>query len=230
MPRGPSTARDRVAARGLPGHDRSAGAAGDRQHRLWRDRGDLRGMGNEPAVVVDWMRIADAADAEAFAAALQSQPRQAYGRNAIGAALLEGLRLMDENDIDGWRRVIDFSGDRSATRSGIEDARAQVRRGRHHQRPADPAPRRSGARKVARGAVRTADHRRPGRVRRHRRDARQLRGGGPAQAGDGDLAQGAGRSSLARAAARQAVVDRAPSPSSGIGLTAIRAVPLRSSA
>ena len=80
------------------------------------------------AVVGDWMRIANAEDAAAFAAALQGQPRRAYGRNAIGAALLEGLRLMDENDIDGWRRVIDFSGDSINNYSGpaIEVARAQV--------------------------------------------------------------------------------------------------------
>ena len=70
------------------------------------------------AVVVDWMRIRSAEDARAFAAALQNQPRMAYGRNAIGAALLEGLRLMEENDIEGWRRVIDFSGDSTNNFSG----------------------------------------------------------------------------------------------------------------
>ncbi len=62
-------------------------------------------------VVVDWMRISDAAGAQAFADALMGPPRQAYGRNAIGSALLEGKRLIEENDIDGWRKVIDFSGD-----------------------------------------------------------------------------------------------------------------------
>ncbi len=78
------------------------------------------------AVVVDWMRIGSAADAEAFAAALLAPPRLAYGRNAIGAALLAGLRLMDENDIDGWRRVIDFSGDSVNSYSGpsIAEGRA----------------------------------------------------------------------------------------------------------
>ena len=80
------------------------------------------------AVVVDWMRIGGAEDAERFAAALRAGSRQAYGRNAIGAALLEGLRMMDENEIDGWRRVIDFSGDSVNNYGGpsIEVARAEV--------------------------------------------------------------------------------------------------------
>ncbi|EPX79627.1 DUF1194 domain-containing protein [Salipiger mucosus] len=80
------------------------------------------------AQVVDWTRIAGAADAEGFAAELLDKPRQAYGRNAIGSALLEGLRLMERNEIDGWRRVIDFSGDSANNWSGpsIAEARAQV--------------------------------------------------------------------------------------------------------
>jgi len=80
------------------------------------------------AVVVGWTQISGPAEAEAFAAALLEPPRQAYGRNAIGAALLEGLRLMERNDFEGWRRVIDFSGDSVNNYSGpsIADARAQV--------------------------------------------------------------------------------------------------------
>ncbi|MCR8547372.1 DUF1194 domain-containing protein [Salipiger sp. P9] len=80
------------------------------------------------AQVVDWTRIAGLEDAEAFAEDLMVQPRQAYGRNAIGAALLEALRLMEENEIDGWRRVIDFSGDSAGNWSGpgIEEARDMV--------------------------------------------------------------------------------------------------------
>jgi hypothetical protein len=62
-------------------------------------------------VVVDWTRIATLEDAEGFAAELLEKPRQAYGRNAIGTALLDALALIETNDIEGWRRVIDFSGD-----------------------------------------------------------------------------------------------------------------------
>lgn len=80
------------------------------------------------AVVAEWTRIANAEDAEAFAEVLLTTPRRAAGRNAIGAALLEGLRLMEENDIVGWRRVIDFSGDSVNNWSGpsIAEARARV--------------------------------------------------------------------------------------------------------
>ncbi|SDG48668.1 DUF1194 domain-containing protein [Alloyangia pacifica] len=80
------------------------------------------------AQVVDWTLIDSPEAARDFAAALLDEPRQAYGRNAIGSALLEGLRLMEENDIEGWRRVIDFSGDSANSWAGpsIEEARAQV--------------------------------------------------------------------------------------------------------
>lgn len=80
------------------------------------------------AQVVDWTLIDGPEAAQGFADTLLAQPRQAYGRNAIGAALLEGLRLMDQNDIEGWRRVIDFSGDSAGNWSGpgIEESRDQV--------------------------------------------------------------------------------------------------------
>lgn len=80
------------------------------------------------AVVADWTLIDGPDSAQAFAAELLSKPRQAYGRNAIGAALLEGLRLMDTNAHDGWRRVIDFSGDSANNWSGpsIAEARTTV--------------------------------------------------------------------------------------------------------
>lgn len=80
------------------------------------------------AVVADWTLIDGPESAALFAAELLNKPRQAYGRNAIGAALLEGLRLMETNAFDGWRRVIDFSGDSVGNFSGpsIAEARATV--------------------------------------------------------------------------------------------------------
>jgi hypothetical protein len=63
------------------------------------------------ATVVDWTIIDGPEAAQGFAAALLAPPRQAYGRNAIGAALIEGQRLIERNTITGLRRVIDFSGD-----------------------------------------------------------------------------------------------------------------------
>ncbi len=62
-------------------------------------------------VVVPWRVVDGPASAAAFAEDLLSAPRRAFGRNAIGSALLTGLRLIEENEHDGWRRVIDFSGD-----------------------------------------------------------------------------------------------------------------------
>lgn len=77
------------------------------------------------AVVADWTQIDGPDSATLFATELLNKPRQAYGRNAIGAALLEGLRLMDTNEFDGWRRVIDFSGDSVRNYSGPSIAEAR---------------------------------------------------------------------------------------------------------
>ena len=62
-------------------------------------------------VVVDWTVIDDPESAQAFAEALMAPPRRAYGRNAIGAALLTGVEMIAENDHEGFRKVIDFSAD-----------------------------------------------------------------------------------------------------------------------
>jgi hypothetical protein len=80
------------------------------------------------AVVVDWTIIDGPDTAQAFADALVGPPRQAYGSNAIGAALLDGKRLIEQNDIRAPRAVIDFSGDsiRNSSGPGIEEARAEV--------------------------------------------------------------------------------------------------------
>ncbi len=80
------------------------------------------------AVVADWQIISSPASARAFAARLLEAPRGAYGRNAIGTALLEGQRLIEENDIFAPRAVIDFSGDSISNYygPGIAEARASV--------------------------------------------------------------------------------------------------------
>jgi hypothetical protein len=79
-------------------------------------------------VVVPWMRIDGPESAAAFAAALDGPPRGASGRNAIGSALLFARDLIEQNRIDGWRRVIDFSGDTTGNSFGppIEVARDEV--------------------------------------------------------------------------------------------------------
>lgn len=76
-------------------------------------------------VVVDWTVIDGKASADEFAARLMEAPRQAYGRNAIGAALLKGKELIDTNDYTGLRRVIDLSADSANNWNGppIREAR-----------------------------------------------------------------------------------------------------------
>ena len=80
------------------------------------------------AVVVPWTIIDGEGSAAAFAEALIPPPRRAFGRNAIGSALLYGKNLIENNDIEGWRRVIDFSGDSANNWNGppIETARQEV--------------------------------------------------------------------------------------------------------
>ncbi|SEN88904.1 Protein of unknown function [Loktanella fryxellensis] len=78
--------------------------------------------------VVDWMLIDWVEAAQAFADALTAAPRATFGSNAIGAALLAGQRLIDTNAYDGFRHVIDFSGDSMGNSSGpaILPSRDQV--------------------------------------------------------------------------------------------------------
>ncbi|MEM9105515.1 MAG: DUF1194 domain-containing protein [Pseudomonadota bacterium] len=79
-------------------------------------------------VVVSWSRIDGPEAAEAFAARLMEAPRRAFGRNAIGAALLFGKRLIETNEYTARRRVIDLSADSANNWNGpdIETARDEV--------------------------------------------------------------------------------------------------------
>ncbi len=70
-------------------------------------------------VVVPWTIIDGAESAAAFAEKLMATPRLAFGRNAIGNALAAGQALIDGNDIKGFRRVIDFSGDSANNWGGL---------------------------------------------------------------------------------------------------------------
>ena len=105
-------------------------------------------MWNGPAagtedVVVPWMVIDGPESARTFADALIGPPQRAFGRNAIGSALLTGKRLIESNDFDGWRKVIDFSGDLSEQFQWPADCRRTGRgsgRRDHHQRVADHVP------------------------------------------------------------------------------------------
>jgi hypothetical protein len=76
-------------------------------------------------VVVDWMLVEDEASARRFGERLMAAPRRAFGSNAIGAALLKGLDLIEGNRFDGWRKVIDLSGDSSWNPMGPTIAHAR---------------------------------------------------------------------------------------------------------
>lgn len=86
------------------------------------------GAASSQETVVPWTIIDGPESAKAFADALVEPSRQAFGRNAIGSALAAGQRLIEDNDIEGFRRVIDFSGDSANNWGGvpIETARSSA--------------------------------------------------------------------------------------------------------
>ncbi len=61
--------------------------------------------------IVDWMVIRDEASASAFAEALVTRPRAAWGYNSISAAIDYSVHKLETNAHEGIRRVIDVSGD-----------------------------------------------------------------------------------------------------------------------
>lgn len=77
------------------------------------------GSAESQEVVVPWTIIDGEASAAAFAKQLLEVPRQAFGRNAIGSAIAAGLALIEGNDIDGFRKIIDFSGDSANNWGGL---------------------------------------------------------------------------------------------------------------
>jgi hypothetical protein len=77
-------------------------------------------------VVVPWTVIDGAASASAFGAALLAAPRLAHGPNAIGNALAVAQTLIEGNDIEAFRRVIDFSGDSANSFGGVPLAAARA--------------------------------------------------------------------------------------------------------
>jgi hypothetical protein len=70
--------------------------------------------------VAPWMRVVDAASAEAFAAAVARAPRQLFGGGtSISGAIDYAVPLMAESPYRGTRRVIDVSGDGSNNRGRL---------------------------------------------------------------------------------------------------------------
>lgn len=79
----------------------------------WGDR-------NSQKTVVPWTVIDGTDSAAGFAQVLTSIPRLAFGRNAIGSALLAGMAAIEGNGIEGRRKVIDFSGDSANSWNGAD--------------------------------------------------------------------------------------------------------------
>lgn len=61
--------------------------------------------------IVGWTLIENAGQAEAFAEAVVAAPRRAFGWNSISNAIAFCQQWMAENAFDGFRKVIDVSGD-----------------------------------------------------------------------------------------------------------------------
>jgi hypothetical protein len=69
------------------------------------------------ATTVDWMRVADAASAQALARAVVGAPRSRQSYNAIGDAIDHAARLIAAAPFRAEDRVIDVSGDGPDLRS-----------------------------------------------------------------------------------------------------------------
>lgn len=78
-------------------------------------------------LIVDWHVIRDESSARSFADKLMSAPRGASGYNSISNAIDFSVRLVEQNDHDGTRKVIDVSGDGpNMGGRAIESARADA--------------------------------------------------------------------------------------------------------
>jgi hypothetical protein len=62
-------------------------------------------------VVVDWRLIASEKDSLDFAARLSAAPLTLGRRTSISDAIEQGVRMIQGNDFQGTRRIIDISGD-----------------------------------------------------------------------------------------------------------------------
>jgi hypothetical protein len=94
--------RDPVVLKGLVGGPAGASLV---SLLLWSGSG-------AQAVMIDWTRIANAADAAGFADAIDNMPRGVRpGATAIGEALLAAIKLLDAAPAKAGRQVVDVVGD-----------------------------------------------------------------------------------------------------------------------
>jgi hypothetical protein len=83
------------------------------------------GDASSQEVVVRWTVVDGPQSAAAFATALLEAPRRAFGPNAIGNAIAAAHALIEGNNFDGYRKVIDFSGDSAYSFGGMPVAAAR---------------------------------------------------------------------------------------------------------
>jgi hypothetical protein len=83
------------------------------------------GEASSQEVVVPWMVVDGPESAAAFAAALLQAPRRAFGPNAIGNAIAVAHAMIETNAFEGYRKVIDFSGDSAYSFGGMPIATAR---------------------------------------------------------------------------------------------------------
>ncbi|MCV2869829.1 DUF1194 domain-containing protein [Defluviimonas sp. WL0002] len=74
---------------------------------------------NRHTVLHDWTRIDGRADLERFAATLLQSRSITQSRTSITSALRFGAFMLDTNEFDGLRRVIDISGDGPNNQGGL---------------------------------------------------------------------------------------------------------------
>lgn len=77
-------------------------------------------------VVVPWTVVDGMESAAKFANSLMAAPRLAFGPNAIGSAIAVAHGLIEANDLEGTRKIIDFSGDSANNWGGVPVAEARA--------------------------------------------------------------------------------------------------------
>lgn len=75
-------------------------------------------------VAVPWTLISNAAESDAFAAAIAAAPRPSSGGTRMAAAMNFGTPLFDGNGFEGGRLVMDVSGDGADSDNGFQNLNA----------------------------------------------------------------------------------------------------------
>ena len=148
--------------------------------------------------VLDWSLLDGAESAFAFADALAETPLSTAHWTSLSGAIDYAVPLFDDNGFEGFRRVIDISGDGHNNRGRPVEQRATRRWRRHHhqrpadrQRPAEPLGRRAADQ--SRRLLRAAGDRRSRRLHGGGRGLHLVRLGDPLQAAARDRRRHAAR-------------------------------------